>query len=85
MSNSFEIACDDKDNITTRMELFMMTCQRCGRCYEMEKTNAIDRINLKGFRYDNLEQRALIRKTTETFSTEMLKESDHYQRPSNKE
>jgi hydrogenase-4 component H len=50
----------------------------------MEKTNAIDRINLKGFRYDNLEQRALIRKTTETFSTDMLKESDNYQRPSKK-
>ncbi len=85
MSNSFEIACDNKEDISTRMELFMMTCQRCGRCYEMEKTNAIDRINLKGFRYDNLEQRALIRKTSETFDPALLKVSDQYHRPSDKE
>ena len=33
----------------------MLTCQRCGRCYDMEKTNVIDRLGLTGFRYDSLE------------------------------
>ena len=81
MSNSFQIASDDKNDVTTRMELFMMTCQRCGRCSELEKSNSIDRMDLKGFRYDNLEQRALIRKTTDVFSPETLAETEHYQRP----
>lgn len=85
MTNAFQMACDDKQDITTRMELFMMTCQRCGRCYEMENTNAIDRIDLKGFRYDNLEQRAMIRKTTETLSMDMLAETENYARPTTKE
>lgn len=82
MSPQYQLACSDKEDITTRLELFMMTCQRCGRCYEMENTNAIDRIDLKGFRYDNLEHRAVIRKTTETFSLEALAETEKYQRPS---
>ena len=82
MSNNFQTACDDKNDITTRLELFMLTCQRCGRCYEMEKTNVIDRMELRGFRYDNLERRALIRQTTDTFSPETLAATEHYQRPS---
>jgi hydrogenase-4 component H len=85
MSNKFQIASDDKDDVTTRMELFMMTCQRCGRCYEMEKSNSIDRMDLRGFRYDNLEQRALIRKTTDTFSTDALAETEKYARPTRQE
>lgn len=82
MTTEYRLACDDKKDITTRLELFMLTCQRCGRCYEMENTNVLDRINLKGFRYDNLEHRAMIRKTTETFSLETLAETEHYERPS---
>jgi hydrogenase-4 component H len=81
MSPSYQLACDDKDDLTTRLELFMLTCQRCARCYEMENTNVLDRMDLKGFRYDNLEQRALIRRTTERFSLEALAETEHYQRP----
>lgn len=81
MSQSFETASDDKNDITTRMELFMMTCQRCGRCYDMENTNIIDRITMKGFRYDNLEARAMIKKTTERFSTSELKATENYRRP----
>jgi hydrogenase-4 component H len=81
MSPSFELACDQKDDITTRLELFMLTCQRCGRCYEMENKNPIDRMSLTGFRYDNLEQRAMIKKTSEQFSKELLEESSHYKRP----
>jgi hydrogenase-4 component H len=38
-------------------------------------------MDLKGFRYDSLEQRALIRRTTERFSLEALAETEHYQRP----
>ena len=82
MNNTFQNASDDRNDVTTRIELFMMTCQRCGRCYEMETTNAIDRLDLKGFRYDNLEQRALIRKSSETFAPDLLAETEGHQRPS---
>ncbi|MCM2322600.1 MAG: 4Fe-4S binding protein [Oligoflexia bacterium] len=77
MSEAYELACDRREDVTTRLELFMLTCQRCGRCYEMENKNAIDRLSLKGFRYDNLERRALVRTSTERLSPELLKKTDH--------
>lgn len=82
MSDRFENATNDKADNTQRMELFMLTCQRCGRCYDMETTNAIDKLDLNGYRYDNLEARALIRKTTDQFDIEFLKETEKYKRPS---
>jgi hydrogenase-4 component H len=36
---------------------------------------------MKGFRYDNLERRAMIRKTTERLLPEMLEATDAYRRP----
>ncbi|MCK7478175.1 MAG: 4Fe-4S binding protein [Candidatus Moduliflexus flocculans] len=36
MSDRFEQATDDRNDITETLELFMLTCQRCGRCYDME-------------------------------------------------
>lgn len=81
MSGDFELASDDREDLTTRLELFMLTCQRCGRCYEMEKSNALDRLDLKGFRYDNLEARAMIRKTSAQWSEEQLHDSENYSRP----
>ncbi len=82
MSTEYRLACADANDVTTRMELFMLTCQRCGRCYEMENTNVLDRIDLKGFRYDSLETRAMVRTTTETLSLETLAATENYQRPS---
>ncbi len=45
----------------------MLTCQRCGRCYDMETTNVIDKLGLTGFRYDSLEARTVLRRTTDSF------------------
>ena len=81
MSPAFELACDQKEDVTTRLELFMLTCQRCGRCYEMENKNAIDRMSMTGFRYDHLEQRAMIKKSSALFSPEMIAQTSHYARP----
>jgi len=81
MSQEFELATGNKQDITERLELFMLTCQRCGRCYDMENTNMIERLDLRGYRYDSLETRSLIRKTTEHFDENVLKETEKYQRP----
>ncbi len=81
MTRVFELATGDREDITERLELFMLTCQRCGRCYDMENTNVLERLDLRGYRYDSLETRSLIRKTTEQFDPEVLKETEKYQRP----
>jgi hydrogenase-4 component H len=81
MTEQYELATNDKNDITVNMELFMLTCQRCGRCYNMETTNMIDKMGMRGFRYDSLEARAVIPKVSEHFDDKMLEESDHYKRP----
>jgi hydrogenase-4 component H len=81
MTEQFELATGDRNDVTVQMELFMLTCQRCGRCYDLETSNRIDKLGLKGFRYDQLEMRAVIPRATERFETKALEESDRYERP----
>jgi len=81
MTDKFKLATGDREDLTERMELFMLTCQRCGRCYNMETENIIDKMDLKGYRYDNLDARALIPKATECIDTAVLSETETYQRP----
>ena len=82
MTDRYELATDDRADLNETMELFMLTCQRCGRCYDMENKNMIDRMDLQGYRYDNIEARAFIRKTTDRFDPEMLAKTKNYKRPS---
>ena len=81
MTEHYELATNDKNDITEAIELFMATCQRCGRCYDHENTNQIDRLSRIGFRYDNLEMRAVIPTGSDQFDTEMLKKTESYKRP----
>jgi hydrogenase-4 component H len=81
MTGRFELATDSQDDLTETMELFMLTCQRCGRCYDMENTNMIDKLGLKGYRYDSLESRVVTRKKSETFDNRLFDESITYERP----
>ncbi|HDP80318.1 MAG TPA: 4Fe-4S dicluster domain-containing protein [Spirochaetes bacterium] len=81
MTDRFELATDDKADITQTMELFMATCSRCGRCYDHEITNAIDRMNERGYRYDNLEYRVVIPRGTEHLDDDLLKKTETYKRP----
>ncbi|MBI4977050.1 MAG: 4Fe-4S binding protein [Spirochaetes bacterium] len=81
MSEQFELATGDKNDISVTLELFMFTCQRCGRCYNMETTNMIDKMKRLGYRYDSIQFRAMIPVSTEQFSTEMLAKTEAYRRP----
>ena len=81
MSNEFEMATDNKEDLTEKMELFMLTCQRCGRCYDMETPNKLDSLGPHGFRYDNLEYRIVTNKFSDTHDTALLKDTEVYKRP----
>ncbi|GAB4233502.1 MAG: hypothetical protein Kow00109_06230 [Acidobacteriota bacterium] len=82
MTDRFEQATDDRGDLTERVELYMMTCHRCGRCFDMEVSNVLDRLSLRGYRYDNLEQRAVIPRATPSLDLQLLRETEDYERPS---
>ncbi len=54
MSSQFESATNAAPDLEDRLELFMSTCQRCGRCFE--PPSALEQLKLKGYRRDDLEQ-----------------------------
>ncbi len=54
MSGEFEIATDAPSDLEQRLEIFMGTCRRCGRCFEAP--NVLERLKLEGYRCDDLER-----------------------------
>ncbi len=81
MSGEFELATGDRADVTQSLELFMLTCQRCGRCYDMETRNVLDKLDLRGFRYDSLEARTVVRKTTDRLDPHLLDATERIERP----
>ncbi len=53
MSHEFENATNRSHDLEQRLELFMSTCQRCGRCFP--DTSALERLKMKGYRFDDIE------------------------------
>lgn len=53
MSPEYETASDRAGDLQQRLELFMSTCQRCGRCFE--PASALETLKLEGYRFDDLE------------------------------
>lgn len=51
MSKEFENATDKIGDIRQRIELFMSTCQRCGRCFT--EPSALEQLKMKGYRFDD--------------------------------
>ena len=54
MSTEFENATNDIADMQQRLELFMGTCQRCGRCFK--ETGPLEQLMMKGYRLDQLDQ-----------------------------
>jgi len=54
MSHEFETATDDIKDLGQEIEIFMGTCQRCGRCFPAP--TALESLMMKGYREDDLEQ-----------------------------
>ena len=81
MTDKYELATDRQDDNMETIELFMLTCQRCGRCYDLETTNALDRLDLRGYRYDSLQARTVIRKASDRFDNVIGNATEQYERP----
>jgi hydrogenase-4 component H len=53
MSHEFENATNSIGDIQQRLELFMSTCQRCGRCFK--EPSPLEQLKMKGYRFDDLQ------------------------------
>jgi len=53
MSSDFENATPQIADMQQRLELFMSTCQRCGRCYK--ESSPLEQLMMKGYRFDALD------------------------------
>jgi hydrogenase-4 component H len=53
MSHEFETATNQIGDVGQKLELFMSTCQRCGRCFK--EHSALDALKMKGYRLDDLQ------------------------------
>ncbi len=53
MSHDFEIGTNIVGDLQQRLELFMSTCQRCGRCFQ--EPSVLDQLKMKGYRFDDLQ------------------------------
>jgi len=57
MSGEFENGTNTIGDISQTIELFMSTCQRCGRCFDEPtegKRNPLEKLKMKGYRFDDL-------------------------------
>lgn len=52
MSDEFENATNSVGDLEQQLDLFMSTCQRCGRCFK--PSSAIEELKMKGYRFDDL-------------------------------
>lgn len=61
MSNEYETATNNIADLQQRLELFMSTCQRCGRCFK--EPTPLEQLKLKGYRFDDIENERWIFKS----------------------
>jgi hydrogenase-4 component H len=52
MSDQYELATSRSSDLRQRIELFMSTCQRCGRCFPAP--SPLEKLKLCGYRIDDL-------------------------------
>ena len=53
MSHEFENGTDRVGDLQQQLDLFMSTCQRCGRCFTVP--SALEELKMKGYRFDDLQ------------------------------
>jgi hydrogenase-4 component H len=53
LSQDFETGTNRIGDLQQRLELFMSTCQRCGRCFRAP--SVLEELKMKGYRVDDLE------------------------------
>jgi len=68
MSREFESATNDIGDIQQNLELFMSTCQRCGRCFT--EPTPLEQLKLKGYRFDDLQKERWIPRSRAYFESQ---------------
>ncbi len=58
MGQEFETATNSIGDLQQRLELFMSTCQRCGRCFS--PPSVLEELKMKGYRMDDLQNQRWI-------------------------
>jgi hydrogenase-4 component H len=53
MSREFETATNQIGDLSQRLEIFMSTCQRCGRCFTTP--SVLEELKMKGYRFDDIQ------------------------------
>ena len=53
MSHEFETASNEASDLDQRLEIFMSTCQRCGRCFT--DPSPLEQLKMKGYRFDDIQ------------------------------
>jgi hydrogenase-4 component H len=53
MSHEFETATNAIGDLQQKLDLFMSTCQRCGRCFK--EPYPLERLKMKGYRFDDIQ------------------------------
>jgi len=81
MSGRFEDATGTREDLETRMEVFMLTCKRCGRCFNQNEPNPLNKIHETGYRYDSIELRAFVPGVTREIDEALLEKTEQYHRP----
>ena len=66
MSHEFENATGHVSDLHQRLELFMSTCQRCGRCFKAE--SVLENFKMKGYRFDDIASERWIFRSRAYFS-----------------
>lgn len=66
MSREFENATGRVGDLHQRLELFMSTCQRCGRCFK--GTSVLENLKMKGYRFDDIANERWILRSRAYFS-----------------
>ena len=61
MSPEFETATDQIGDLSQHLELFMSTCQRCGRCFK--EPSPLEQLKLKGYRADDIENQLVVNRS----------------------
>jgi hydrogenase-4 component H len=68
MSAEFENATNDIADMQQRLELFMGTCQRCGRCFT--EPTPLEQLMMKGYRMDELKDQRWVYRATSYLDAE---------------
>jgi hydrogenase-4 component H len=53
MSHEFETGTNAIGDLQQKLDLFMSTCQRCGRCFK--EPSPLERLKIKGYRFDDMQ------------------------------